>query len=193
MTTSIRTASRALATCTLALLLGSAPAAAAPILRGIELTFLGTDTESWVEEILEVDVFMIAQVNSSEGELTGQGDWELVSFTPDTNPFDDFFNLGEWSYSGDEQVAYYSLDRFLTISLWEPDTPNAGEINWFDPDQLTLWGIANLEPSTGGDSGALPGGATPEPTAALLFALGFLGIERSLRVRSRQGKTTRER
>jgi hypothetical protein len=181
MTTSIRTASRALATCALVLLLGSAPAAAAPILRGFDPAFVGTDTESWVEGILEIDVFMIVQVSSSEGELTGLGDWELVSFHPDANPFDDFFNLGEWTYSGDEQVAYYSLDKFLSISLWEPDTPNAGEINWFGPNHLTLWGITSPETSTGGDPEQLP--AVPEPTAALLFALGFLGIERALRVR----------
>jgi hypothetical protein len=166
------------------LLIGSGSAAAAPILRGFDLTYFGTDSESWVEEILGVDVFMIAEVSSSEGELTGLGDWEFVSFRPDANPFDDIFNLGEWSYSGNEQVAYYSIDNLLSISVWEPDPANAGQINWLAPDHLTLWGIASSAPSSdeGPDSSSVP---VPEPSAALLFALGsMLSMVRVRRLRA---------
>jgi hypothetical protein len=173
MTTCNRTASRALAICALLLLIGSSPAAAAPILRGLDWAFFGTDSESWVEDVLGVDVFMIAQVTSSDGELTGLGDWELVSFQPDTNPFDDFFNYGEWSYSGDEQVAYYSLEKLISISVWEPDPANAGEVNWLAPDHLTLWGLTSTAPLSGGGPES-PGIPVPEPSAALLFALGSM-------------------
>jgi hypothetical protein len=172
MATSIRIANCALATCALALLFGSSSATAAPIQRSLYWAYFGTDSESWVEEVLGVDVYMIAQVSSSNGELTGLGDWELVSFEPDTNPFDDFFNYGSWTYSGDAQVAYYSLERLFTVGLWEPDPANAGEINWLAPDHLTLWGIAGtLRSGDRGDEGS-PGAAVPEPSAALLFVLG---------------------
>jgi hypothetical protein len=98
-----------------------------------------------------------------------------------TNPFDDFFNYGEWSYSGDEQVAFYSLEKLISISVWEPDPANAGEINWLAPDHLTLWGLTSAVSSIGGDPDS-PGIPVPEPSAALLFALGSMII--MARVRS---------
>jgi hypothetical protein len=99
-----------------------------------------------------------------------------------TNPFDDFFNYGEWSYSGDEQVAFYSLEKLISISVWEPDPANAGEVNWLAPDHLTLWGLTSAVSSIGGGPDS-PGIPVPEPSAALLFALG--SMISMARVRSR--------
>jgi hypothetical protein len=97
-----------------------------------------------------------------------QGDGRIA-----TNPFDDFFNYGEWSYSGDEQVAFYSLEKLISISVWEPDPANAGEVNWLAPDHLTLWGLTSAVSSISGGPDS-PGIPVPEPSAALLFALGSM-------------------
>lgn len=124
------------------------------------------NSESNVESLLGQDVELVWE--AEEGVLSSQIAYLDVDGNPIADPFASDVKTGSWLWSGGGVVLYASAKAANVLNVYDDNSWSFSR------------GISNLK------IWAAAGPAVPEPSAAVVFALGFGMVNAGIRNRARR-------